>query len=364
MKTILFAPVLKSEHWTSIDLQQLNILEALEKHHPELIVSILDLPEQWANIPMGRRLLRDFYYPALIRSECAQRSHLLHIGDHSYGHLCRSHQPCVINCNDLHHLVSPDLRGITLWRWRQRVQQLHHASRVLTISEHLAVEVKEHLKLSDEQVTALPSGIDTDVFQTHSNSLDQALALLPELAGVRQNHYLVTNIGTNIPRKNIPTLLRALHHLINHYRVPVKLLKAGPALASSHHAALIDELNLVDHVIDLGALPAPKVAALCHLSHALSFPSLYEGFGRPTIEAQACSLPCVLSDSSCMKEVGGDAALYHAPLDFECLASHLHSCLTNDDQRRVLIRRGLENAKRFSWEKYAQKLVQVYSELW
>ena len=106
-----------------------------------------------------------------------------------------------------------------------------------------------------------------------------------------------------------------------------------------------------------------QVAALCSQAHALAFASFYEGFGRPTLEAQACGLPCVLADASCMREVGGDGALYHEPLSHEACAGQLREALTNETARGDLIQKGLENVKRFSWSGYAEKLVRVYREV-
>ncbi|HYF36750.1 MAG TPA: glycosyltransferase family 1 protein, partial [Prosthecobacter sp.] len=286
---------------------------------------------------------------------------VLHVSDHSYGHLCRAHAPCVVNCNDLHHFVEPRLDPVRLWLWRQRVRTMRHAARVLTISAHLAGEVREHLGLPESQVTALPGGIDTDVFRLMEP--EAAGGILPHVARLRKDHLLVVNIGTNHWRKNLPTVLRAVHHLREREKLPVKLLKAGPSLRGGEYETLIGELGLTKHVIDLGSLRPGQVAALCSQAHALAFASFYEGFGRPTLEAQACGLPCVLADASCMREVGGDAALYHEPLSHEDCAGKLSQALTNETTRRGLIAKGLENVKRFSWNGYAEELVRVYREV-
>lgn len=362
---ILFAPVLKSEGWLSIDLQQRNILEALNERFPDLATVVMAPDESRVKSPMQRRWLRDFKYPRLIRREAERLSAdgkvVLHVGDHSYGHLCRAHAPCVVNCNDLHHFVEPRLDPIRLRLWRRRVANMKHAARVLTISAHLAGEVMEHLHLPESQVTALPGGIDTAVFRPMQP--DEAAAVMPRVAALRKEHLLVTNIGTNYWRKNLPTTLKAVEYLVRREKLPVLLLKVGPALHCGEHEALMEELGITEHVLDLGRLSPEEVAAVCAQSHALSFPSLYEGFGRPTLEAQACGLPCVLSEASCMREIGGEGALYHAPLDHEALGAHLARVMTNDAERTRLIAAGFENVKRFSWHGYAEKLLRVYEEV-
>jgi glycosyltransferase involved in cell wall biosynthesis len=359
---IWFAPVLRAEGWMSIELQERNILDALGAHQPELRVTRLTPKEPKPSNPMQRRWLRSVAYPRHIRASAAGNgSSVLHISDHSYGHLCRAHSPCVINCNDLHHFVEPRLDPLRLWLWRHRVTAMRHAARVLTISAHLAGEVMEHLGLPESQVTPLPGGIDTDVFRMMAPG--DAAAVLPKVAELRSRHLLAINIGTNHWRKNLPTVLRALHHLKVREKLPVKLLKAGPALRNSEHEALIQELGLTEDVIDLGFLSPPQVSALCNLAHALAFASFYEGFGRPTLEAQACGLPCVLADASCMREVGGDAALYHEPLNHEQCAAQLQEAMTKEATRSALIAGGFANVQRFSWRGYAGKLAQIYREV-
>lgn len=363
LPSILFAPVLRAEGWTSIDLQQADILHALRSCRPDQEINVLAMTERAAALPLGRRLLRDVLYPRRIRAEARRMKTpaVLHVSDHSYGHLCRAHDPCVVNCNDLHHHVRPELGPLTLRRWRQRVDGMRHARKILAISEHLAGEVREFLHLPDDQVIGLPGGIDRMVFRQLPDGA--AAALLPEVARLRADHLLVLNIGSNIARKNLPVLLRALHRLKTHHHLPVKLVKAGPALLASVHAALIHELGMEAEILDLGLVPPTAVAAACNLAHVLAFPSLYEGFGRPTLEAQACGLPCVLADSSCMREVGGTGALYHAAEDREELAEKLAQALTDDRVRGQLVQAGLRNVERFSWTRYAQRLVEIYQEV-
>lgn len=362
---VMFAPVLKSEGWISIDLQQADILRALAATRPDLPVVVLQPEERFSHLPFGRQFVREVLYPRMIvRTGGALRRQglrpLLHVADHSYGHLCRWWEPCVVNCNDLTHYVRPEISGSSLWLWRRRVRTMRRARRILTISDHLADEVREHLQVDPGRVSGLAGGIDTEVFKPASR--ENAANLVPGAGRLRPDEKVVVNIGSNVPRKNLPTVLRAIAILRSQGK-HVRLLKAGPPLHGSEHAPLLRELGIEGAVDDLGILEPRQVAALCHIAHALSFASLYEGFGRPTLEAQACGLPCVLADSSCMREIGGYAALYHAPQDAHELASKLDSALFHEDVRAGLIRRGFANVRRFSWKGYAARLRQVYEDV-
>jgi glycosyltransferase involved in cell wall biosynthesis len=190
-----------------------------------------------------------------------------------------------------------------------------------------------------------------------------AAALFPEIAQLAANHFVVINIGSNLDRKNLATTLRAVAQLRREGRVPVKFLKIGASLAGDGYTPLINELGIAEDVIELGMLTPPQVAAICNLGHALSFPSLYEGFGRPTLEAQACGMPCVLADASCMREVGGDGALYHEGTRHEELAALLEKVFSSAETRAALIDAGFKNAARFTWEAHIRTLTAVYQHL-
>jgi glycosyltransferase involved in cell wall biosynthesis len=125
----------------------------------------------------------------------------------------------------------------------------------------------------------------------------------------------------------------------------------------------MDELGIASDVVDLGVIPPAAVADICRLCHALSFPSVYEGFGRPTLEAQACRLPAVLADASCMREVGGDGALYHEPRNAVQLAELLAKVMTDPAIRETLGDAGERNIRNFTWEAHVRKLVSVYEEV-
>jgi glycosyltransferase involved in cell wall biosynthesis len=366
LPTIIFAPVLRAEGWTSIDLHRQNCLDYYARVSPNLHVVDAGPDERWAGSRLGKRIVRDVLYPRHIRRlglrhQTGGTRPILHVIDHSYGHLCHAWKPSVITCHDLNHFVCPEIAGLALHGWRKRVRGMLQAERIVTVSGHLADEVAFHLKIPRERLTVAYNGVDTDVFR--ARDMEAACARLPALAALRERELLVLNIGTNAKRKDLPTLLRAISLLRHGRKLPVKLLKVGRSLIGDGFGPLIESLGLVDTVLELGSQPPEAVADVCHLAHALSFPSRYEGFGRPTIEAQACGLPCVLADASCMREIGGTGALYHAPGNAEELASQLEQILTKNDLRQSLIALGRENSRRFTWARHIETLSQVYAEV-
>jgi glycosyltransferase involved in cell wall biosynthesis len=364
---ILLASVLRAERWTSIDLHRQNTLDAFKHHAPDWTVVDIAPDERRFDTRLGKRVLRDFIYPWHVRRQARQqtkqsgRRPIVHVIDHSYGHLCAAWKPSVITCHDLNHFVRPGLRGMPLHAWRVRVRLMKQAEHIFTVSGHLAAEVCNHLGLPEDRVTVAHNGVDQDVFRPMGQA--EAAEMFPEVAKLARDHFLVINIGSNLDRKNLATSLRAVAHLRHHEHVPVKFLKIGASLAADGYTPLMQQLGIGDDVVELGMLTPPQVAAICNLAHALSFPSLYEGFGRPTLEAQACGLPCVLADASCMREVGGSGALYHAGTDHEELAARLLEVLRSDEVKQRLVTDGLLNVKRFTWEAHVRKLTAVYQRI-
>jgi glycosyltransferase involved in cell wall biosynthesis len=364
---ILLAPVLRAERWTSIDLHRQNTLDAFAQHAPDWRVVDIAPDEQRFSGRFGKRALRDFIYPWHARNQARRHEKqaglrpIVHVIDHSYGHLCAAWAPSVITCHDLNHFVRPALSGMALQAWRLRVRLMKRAAHIFTVSRHLKAEVCHHLGLPLDRVTVAHNGVDHDVFRPMDRGAVEAM--FPAIAQLARDHFLVINIGSNLDRKNLATTLRAVAHLRREGEVPVKFLKVGPSLAEDGYGPLIQELGIREHVIEMGMLTPPQVAAICILAHALSFPSLYEGFGRPTLEAQACGMPCVLADASCMKEIGGDGALYHEGTNHEELASHLKSIFASTDLRRNLTEAGFKNAARFTWEAHIRTLTDVYRNI-
>lgn len=364
---MLLAPVLRAERWTSIDLHRQNTLDAFKNHAPDWTVMDIAPDERRFGGRLRKRVLRDFIYPWHVRRQARQQEErtgqrpIVHVIDHSYGHLCAAWKPSVITCHDLNHFVRPGLRGMPLHAWRLRVRLMKQAEHIFTVSGHLAAEVRNHLGLPENRVTVAHNGVDQDVFRLQEKA--SAEEMFPAIGRLARDHFLVINIGSNLDRKNLATTLRAVAHLRHHEHVPVKFLKIGASLAADGYTPLMQQLGIAEDVVELGMLTPPQVAAVCNLAHALSFPSLYEGFGRPTLEAQACGLPCVLADASCMREVGGTGALYHAGLGHEELAARLLEILRNDNVKQRLVDEGLRNVKRFTWEGHVRTLTTVYQRI-
>ena len=122
----------------------------------------------------------------------------------------------------------------------------------------------------------------------------------------------------------------------------------------------MEKLGLRDRVLFPGFVADADLPALYSAARVLAYPSIYEGFGLPMLEAMACGTPVVTSTASCMPEVAGDAALLVPPTDVDALAAALDRALTDEALRADLIARGRTRARQFSWAKSAQQLLEIY----
>jgi glycosyltransferase involved in cell wall biosynthesis len=124
----------------------------------------------------------------------------------------------------------------------------------------------------------------------------------------------------------------------------------------------VEKLNFGGDVIFLGFVPDEDLPALFSLADVFAYPSLYEGFGLPPLEAMACGAPVVASNTSCLPEVLGEAARFVNPHDVNTIAEALHRVIIDDELRRNMSRQSLARAAQFSWSASAQKLLSVYEK--
>ena len=262
--------------------------------------------------------------------------------------------PTLLTVYDLIPLLLPQqstLRARLLVRWAARLA-LRAAQRVLAISEATRRDFLTHFRLQPEKIQAIPLAADP-AFQLQSPERVAAARVcyhLPE-------RYLLY-LGSNKPHKNLERLVEAWAFL---QPQPMPLVIAG-AWDDRYPEARrrASALSLAGQIHWLGSLPEADLPALYSGALLFVFPSLYEGFGLPVLEAMACGTPIVCSNSSSLPEVAGDAALLTDPSDSEKLAKAIHTALEDEHLRQDLRERGLRRAQDFSWSRTAQLSLETY----
>jgi glycosyltransferase involved in cell wall biosynthesis len=234
------------------------------------------------------------------------------------------------------------------------------ASRIATVSEYSRQDLLKTYKLEPEKVVVTYNGVESH-FTPHADSSDEAREIRARL-GVKRDFILA--VGSLQPRKNLVRLIQAYSKLRSQRSdFTHQLVIVGRKLWLSDE--IFEEVNRqkwAEDVILTGYVTDEDLPALYRTATAFVYPSLFEGFGLPPIEAMACGTPVVTSNTSCLPEVTGEAALLIDPLDEQQIADALLRIVGDSDLRTRLRAAGLEQAKRFTWREAAEKTLRLYQE--
>ena len=276
---------------------------------------------------------------------------------HSFGTLVppRGSLKQLVTVHDAAVFVAPEFESPLA---RQGVGSLRRAVRegaiLHTPTEAVKAEVIEHLRVPEARVVVIPWGVPA-LEMRDPVEVDRWLP-----AGV--DRYIVA-LGPDIPRKNLTTLVAAFDQLADEDH-GLGLIVIGrnddPSRSSSSTSSKIRHRNRITWT---GVLSSPEVATLVGGATLLAFPSLYEGFGFPPLQAMAAGIPVVLSDIPTLREVAGDAALFVPPLDAGALAHAMESLLHSSALHRDLQIRGRRRVAAFDWSTTASSMVELYGRV-
>ncbi len=231
------------------------------------------------------------------------------------------------------------------------------ADRILVGTSFIKHETIKYFNVPDERVEVIPYGVDPRFFIKASK--DQLIKVLQKY-GIDEPYIL--SVGELHPRKNLQRLLKAFVVLDENDQV--KLVLAGKPLWKTRELfKIIKKAGLENRVITTGHIPEEDLPMLYQGSEVFCYPSLYEGFGFPIIEAMASGVPVATSEVSSCPDVGGKAAIYFNPLHEEAIADTLHRILTDTELRKKHTIAGIEHSRNFTWEKTAYRTIAVYRSL-
>ncbi len=234
---------------------------------------------------------------------------------------------------------------------------LRAADAIITVSKQSREDIVTHLPVSPERVVVVPLAADERFRPMETAEVE---LVLPRY-GIRRPYILY--VGTLEPRKNLPRLLEA-YAWLRRWSARWRMVIVGARKwKSSPIFDAVRRLDLQPYVHFTGYVADEHLPALYAGADLFVFPSLYEGFGLPALEAMACSTPVVTSNTSSLPEVVGDAAVMVDPLDVEGLAEAMRQVLTDSDLREDLRAKGLERASQFTWERTARETVAVYRDV-
>lgn len=250
-------------------------------------------------------------------------------------------KPMVTTFHDINFsTLNPDPKVV---KWQQ--ESLKRADKVIAVSENTRKDVIDLFNLDPTKVSVVYHGIEP------VENLNQ-----PRLI---ENPYILY-VGTRENHKNFDRFILAYSKLANKYK-EIQIVCTWKPFSQQEYVKFKD-LGISDRIVHFSA-NENEMNSLYQNALFYCFPSLYEGFGLPILEAMANHCPVVLSDTSCFPEIAAEAGLYFNPTDIDDIIDKLEQAITNTSLRETLVDKGIHRVANFSWEKSAQKHLEIYNTL-
>lgn len=268
----------------------------------------------------------------------------------------------VITVHDLGYMVNPTYYPPidTLYmnmaiRWSVR-----KSSAIIAVSQNTKIDLVSRLRVKAEKIYCIYESMNEDYIPIKDRA---------RLEDVRDKYNLPSEFFLSLAglqrRKNLPNLIKAFSLAKERSEINHKLVMVGAA--SWQHSTILNEVEaspVKDEIMWLKFVAEEDLPAIYNLATALIFPSLYEGFGLPLLEAMACGCPVVCSNTSSLPEIAGGAAILVDPTNVEQLADGIYRVITEDKLRNSLTKKGLKRASYFSWQRAARETLEVFEEVY
>lgn len=302
--------------------------------------------------PVGRILWEQTIWPLEMKRRQLHLSHSM-----AFVTPLWSPAPAIVTIYDLSFIHYPE--RFPSWQRRyltgQTRRSCQQAKRIIAISEAGRQDIHRHFDAPLERIDVVHPGVDD-----HFRPLEQK-----EIDAFRRAQELpdsfLLHVGTLQPRKNIPLLIEALAQLEEDETALV--LVGGKGWLYDDIFARVRRLDLEKRVRFAGYVADAELPLWYNAAAALVFPSVYEGFGLPVVQAMACGTPVIAANTSSIPEAAGDAALLFASDDITALVNHMSTVINNSEIRAKLGQQGIEQARRFSWAQSGRKMAGIYAHL-
>ena len=233
-----------------------------------------------------------------------------------------------------------------------------YADRIIAISQSTKQDLMHYFSVSEERICVVYLAPRHFCYPERNPDF-----LRSTLGRLEIYQDFILTVGSLEPRKNLKTLVEAYAMYVTHHSGRELLVIAGAkGWLNDDITQLVAALGVEDRVKFLGYVQEADLRVLYSAARLFVYPSLYEGFGLPPLEAMACGAPVITSNTSSLPEVVGDAAILIDPCSGEKLCQAMHMVLANDDLRSSMRQQSLERARLFSWEQAAQETLAVYRE--
>lgn len=269
----------------------------------------------------------------------------------------------VVTIHDLTLWFYPGRRAenwLRRWAYRHVIRKsCENATRVIAVSQHTKKDIVKYLKIDPNKVDVVYEGVPSRYRPIKDSKKIEAIKTKYNIS---RPFFLY--VGQWRPHKNLVRMLRAFALLRHRYNVDYQLVLVGKADADAPEVkTTIKKLGIQEAVIITGYVADGDLPYFYSEAEAFIFPSLYEGFGIPPLEAMASGTPVLSSSASVMPEVLGDAALFFDPTNIEDMAQAMHKLVTTYRTKRELREKGFRQVKKYSYTKMAQQTLAVYKKV-
>jgi glycosyltransferase involved in cell wall biosynthesis len=268
----------------------------------------------------------------------------------------------VITVHDLMYLHYPEvLKKEWVEHYKRNLKwSLNRADMIISVSNFVKKDIIDNFNVSRDKVRVVHNGISEKFSLPKESNRDYIM----KKYGI--DHPYILFVGTLEPKKNLCRLVEAFGSFIKTTRKRFSLVLAGGEGYLNYKEKIentVHRLSLDNEVIFTGYIKDEDLPGLYKCSELFVFPSIFEGFGIPPLEAMASGIPVVASNAASLPEVVGDAGILVDPLNTDALSDAISSALLDSDLRNGLIQKGLERAGLFSWASTARKTLDLYNEL-
>jgi glycosyltransferase involved in cell wall biosynthesis len=323
---------------------------------------VLDAPHATGRSRLGRAWLRYVTYPQLVRRREARAFHIL---DHGYAHAIRALDPgrTVVTCHDLIPLLAAEgvipmsLSATVARTFRWRIAQLRRARVVIAVSNATKATLERYADVAPARITVVPQGVSA-IFRPNRSGAERTRAA----AGLDAATIVLLQVASRARYKNTPAALHALAWLRATLGDRVVLARVGAPMFADE-VDLASRLGVLSAVREIGSVDDETLVGWYNAAAALVFPSLWEGFGWPPLEAMACGTPVVTSNTPAIAEVVGDAGILVPPGDANALAAGVERVVTDRTFAQSLRQKGFARASAFTWARTAAATMAVYERV-
>ncbi len=265
--------------------------------------------------------------------------------------------PSIVTVHDLFTFDFPKL-----CRWKSVMyfklflpRSIQKTDKIISVSETVKNDILSRFNIPHDKVVVIPLGVPAFFRKTINPFFLSKYAIT--------NSYILF-VGNIEPKKNLVRLIEAYHKLICEEKISHQLIIAGKkGWKYKEVFSIVQSLNLQDKVVFTGYVPEHDLPALYSMAELFVFPSVYEGFGIPPLEAMACEIPVLASNTGALPETTGGNCLLVNPYNIDEIAEGIYKLLTDKNLRKSYIEKGKKWVESFTWERTARKTLEVYKQV-